>query len=72
MATSNDHDDARMGRAIVRGIMFAVPLGVVGFTVAIWLITSNDLADSFATALLPGVMFGVFAGGFTGVAASMD
>ncbi len=64
--------DARMGRAVIRGIKVALPLAVVFLTLAIWLITDLELADAFAAALLPSVLIGVFAGGFAGVAATMD
>lgn len=64
--------DQRMGRAIVRGIAFGFPICLVGLTLAIWLITNQDIVDSFVTALLPGILLGGFAGGFTGVAATMD
>lgn len=64
--------DARMGRAIVRGVTIGFPVCVIGLTLAVWLITDNDLVDSFVTALLPGVLLGGFAGGFAGVAATMD
>jgi len=61
-----------MGKAILRGIAIGFPVCLIGLTVAIWLITDQDLADSFATALLPGILLGGFAGGFVGVAATMD
>lgn len=61
-----------MGKAIAKGLAIGFPASLVFFTVAVWLITDLDLADSFATALLPGVLFGGFAGGFAGVAATMD
>lgn len=64
--------DARMGRAIVRGIKVALPTAVVFLTLAVWLITDLEPADAFAAALLPSVLIGVFAGGFAGVAATMD
>lgn len=64
--------DARMGKAIIKGIAVGFPAAVVVLTVAIFLITDLDLADSFATALLPGVLLGGFGGGFVGVAATMD
>lgn len=64
--------DVRMGRAIVRGIAFGFPLCLLGLTIAVWLITDQDIFDSFATALLPGILLGGFAGGFAGVAATMD
>ena len=63
---------ARMGRAIVRGVAIGFPLSIIGLTLAVWLITDLDLGDSFATALLPGVLLGGFGGGFAGVAATMD
>lgn len=63
---------ARMGKAIMRGVAVGLPVAVVGITVAVWLITDLSWVDSFATALLPGVLFGGFAGGFAGVAATMD
>lgn len=64
--------DARMGKAILKGLAIGFPASLVILTVAIWLITDLDLGDSFATALLPGILFGGFAGGFAGVAATMD
>ncbi len=63
---------ARMGKAIIKGVALAFPLSIIGLTLAVWLITDLDLADSFATAILPGILFGGFAGGFVGVAATMD
>jgi len=64
--------DARMGKAVLRGIAVGFPLCLVGLTLAVWLITELDLVDSFATALLPGILLGGFAGGFAGVARTMD
>ena len=63
---------ARMGRAIVRGVVVGFPLSLIVLTLAVWLITDLDLGDSFATAVLPGVLLGGFGGGFAGVAATMD
>jgi hypothetical protein len=68
---SDDHD-ARMGKAILRGVAIGFPVCLLGLTLAIWLITDQDLADSFATALLPGILLGGFAGGFAGVASTME
>ncbi len=64
--------DARMGKAIIKGLAIGFPTTLVLLTLAVWLITDLDLADSFATALLPGILLGGFAGGFAGVASSMD
>ena len=66
------HDDARMGKAILKGIAFAFPISMVGLTLAVWLITDLDLVDSFITAFLPGILLGGFAGGFAGVSMTMD
>ena len=63
---------ARMGKAIIRGVVIGVPASIVLLTVAVWLIADLDIGDAFATALLPGVLFGGFSGGFAGVAITMD
>jgi hypothetical protein len=63
---------ARMGKAVARGVLIGFPVALVGLTIAVWLITDLDLVDSFVTALLPGVLLGGFAGGFVGVATTMD
>lgn len=64
--------DARMGKAIVRGVTIGFPVCIIGLTLGVWLITDNSLWDSFVTALLPGVLLGGFSGGFAGVASTMD
>jgi len=64
--------DSRMGKAVVRGVAIGFPVSLIGLTLAIWLITDLDIFDSFATALLPGILLGGFAGGFAGVASTMD
>jgi hypothetical protein len=63
---------ARMGKAIIRGILIGLPVALVGLTVAILLITDNSLAVSIETAALPGVLLGTFGGGFAGMASTMD
>ncbi|HUF16249.1 MAG TPA: hypothetical protein VMQ46_10215 [Acidimicrobiia bacterium] len=74
MAEHRDDDTrgSRMGKAVAKGVLIGFPVSLIGLTIAVWLITDLDLADSFATALLPGVLLGGFAGGFAGVAATMD
>ncbi len=69
---ADNSKDARMGKAVARGVAIGFPVSLVGLTIAIWLITDLDIFDSFTTALLPGVLLGGFAGGFAGVAATMD
>ena len=63
---------ARMGKAIVRGVIIGVPLAIVFLTISVLLITDLDLGGSLVTALLPGVLLGGFAGGFTGLPLTMD
>jgi hypothetical protein len=67
-STSSD----RMGKAIIKGVMIGMPVGIIGLTLAVFLITDNDLINSFATALLPGVLLGTFSGGFAGMAMTME
>jgi hypothetical protein len=64
--------DARMGKAIIKGVTFGFPICLIGLTIAVWLITDLDIAESFKTAFLPGILLGGFAGGFVGVASTMD
>lgn len=63
---------ARTGKAVVRGVKIGLPAAIIGITLAVWLMTDLDIFDSFATALLPGVLLGGFAGGFAGMAMTMD
>ncbi len=64
--------DPKIGSAIVKGIVIGTPTTLVLLTLAIWLITDNDLGDSLATALLPGFLLGIFGGGFAGMATVLD
>jgi hypothetical protein len=68
----DEHDTSseQMGRAIARGAFIGLPVGIVALTVAVRLITGLDLFESFATAIMPGVLLGAFAGGFVGMTAS--
>ena len=61
-----------MGRAIVRGILIGIPVVLIGITLMVWLITDNDIFDSIATAILPGILLGTFGGGFAGMAMTME
>lgn len=63
---------ARMGKAIIKGVTIGFPVSLIGLTIAIWLITDLPISESFATAVLPGILLGGFAGGFAGVAMTMD
>lgn len=64
--------DARIGKAILKGVALGFPVCLVGLTIAVWLITDLSIAESFYTAFLPGILLGGFAGGFAGIASTMD
>lgn len=63
---------ARMGKAIIRGILIGLPVTLILLTISIYLITDNSWAVSAMTALLPGILLGTFGGGFVGMATTMD
>ena len=64
--------DLAFGMAIVKGSVVGLPLMIVFITVAVWLVTGQSWQTSIATALLPGVLFGVFGGGVLGMRRAMD
>lgn len=71
-----DHDgeniDLTFGKAVIKGALVGLPLMVVFITLAVWWVTDQSLETSAATGLLPGVLFGVFGGGFIGMLGAMD
>ncbi len=64
--------DLAFGMAIMKGSVIGLPLMIVFITVAVWMMTDQSWQTSIATALLPGVLFGVFGGGFLGMLRAMD
>lgn len=58
----------RMDKALVKGVLIGLPVAYVGLVVGLLLITDRDLVQSIETAVLPGLMMGVFFGGFFGLA----
>ncbi len=64
--------DLAFGVAIMKGAIVGLPLMVVFITVAVWLMTDQSWETSIATSLLPGVLFGVFGGGFLGMLRALD
>lgn len=64
--------DLAFGMAVAKGALVGIPVMLVFLSAAIWLITGRSAADSIVIALLPGVLFGVFGGGFLGVLKGMD
>lgn len=61
-----------MVKAIVHDITIALPLALVALVVVLVFFTDKSLWDAIATAVLPGVLIGVFFGGFSGTARTMD
>jgi membrane-bound acyltransferase YfiQ involved in biofilm formation len=60
-----------MGKSIIRGVAIGVPVALVGLTLAVWLITDQNIFVSFTTALLPGILLGAFSGGFVGMTSAV-
>ena len=69
--TTIEHE-SRMIKAIVRDITVALPLALLVVFAALMVFTEKSVGDAIATALLPGVLIGVFFGGFSGTARTMD
>lgn len=64
--------EARMVRAVLRDMAIAVPLALIVVFGAIVLLTDKSAGDAAATTVLPGVLMGMFFGGFSGMARTMD
>ncbi len=60
-----------MGHAIVKGVLIGLPVTLVLLSIGIWLAADISIGRAITTALLPGVMLGVFGGGFAGMASTM-
>lgn len=70
------HDDVNhdtvVGKAIVRWVVLSTPVVIVALTFVILLIADTTLLEAIQTAALPGVLIGVFGGGFVGIATTME
>lgn len=70
-----EHEDIDEGRVmvklVVRGVLVALPIAVVGLVLIIWIATDRDLPSAMATAAVPSVLIGGFFGGFVGMVRSM-
>lgn len=64
--------ESRMVKAIVRDISVALPVALIVLFGALMLYTDKSVTDAIATAILPGLLIGVFFGGFSGTARTMD
>lgn len=64
--------DLVFGLAVAKGALAGIPVMLVFLSIAVWLITDQSAVDSIVIAILPGVLLGVFGGGFLGVLRGMD
>jgi hypothetical protein len=69
--TAREHE-TRMVKAIVRDISVALPVALLVVFGALMVFTDKSIGDAIATTILPGVLIGVFFGGFSGTARTMD
>ena len=67
-----EEHESRMIKAIVRDVTVALPLALIFVFGALMLFTDASVSDAIASALLPGLLIGVFFGGFSGTARTMD
>ena len=59
---------ARMAKSLLKGITIGLPVSYVGLVLGLWILTERDLVKSLETSVLPGLLIGVFFGGFFGMA----
>ena len=60
-------DEKKFGRAIATSIMVGTPVAIIFIVLAMWIFTDSDLGRAFSIGIWPGVLTGVFGGGFVGV-----
>ncbi len=68
---SEENPDAVWGAMVGKGIMRATPIVFVVMVLVLWLFTDRDFSDALRAGVLPGILFGVFAGGFIGTLGSV-
>jgi len=69
---TNDDSGVRMMKSVVQGVLIGLPVIFIAMTLALWIFTDRDFAGALVTSILPGILTGVFFGGFAGMARSMD
>ena len=60
-------DEEKFGRAIAMSIVVGTPVAIIFIVLAMWIFTDADLGKAFVMGIWPGVLTGVFGGGFVGV-----
>lgn len=63
----SEEEQGGFGPAVTKGIGIGLVVGIALMVLLIWLFSEQDFDGALRSGILPGVMFGVFAGGFTGV-----
>lgn len=72
MTTPDDHERGlTMATAILHGITVAIPISIVLLAGFLMAFGGRNLGQAAATAILPGILIGVFFGGFVGVTRNM-
>ena len=62
-----DIDEARLGKVLVRSVLIATPIAIAFLIGTMLLTTDESFWAAFGSAILPGVLVGVFGGGFVGM-----
>ncbi len=62
---------ARLGKAVVKGMLVALPIAYIGLVLALTTMTDRNFQQSLETSVLPGMLIGVFFGGFFGMAVTL-
>ena len=70
-APESELSDERFGRLVMIGIVVSIPIAVILTTAGIYFGGAPDFGSAFLTAVWPGVLMGVFGGGFAGTAWAM-
>ncbi len=71
LGDGEENTDLAVGMAVAKGALAGIPIMLVFISAAVWLITDQSAAVSIVTAMLPGVLFGAFGGGFLGILRAM-
>ncbi len=65
-------DEGKFGKAIGMSILVGTPIAIIVVVLALWIFTDSDLAEAFSVGVWPGLLTGVFGGGFIGVIIGSD
>lgn len=60
-------DEKKFGRAVAMSILVGTPLAIIFIVMSMWIFTDANLSRAFTVGIWPGILTGVFGGGFVGV-----